>query len=102
VWLKREIEAVRPVVIVALGATALRALTGSALSIETARQQDLWHADGARILAAYHPSAILRAEGERAAQLRSYLKHDLRSAAQIAKTRESIVKRPTARETSRF
>jgi DNA polymerase len=104
VWLDREIGTVRPAVIVALGATALRALTGSALSIESARNRELRLSDGARILATYHPSAILRAEGARAEQLRSNLEHDLRSAARIAtevaKNRESIVKRPKARETN--
>jgi uracil-DNA glycosylase len=84
VWLEQEIEAIRPAVIVALGATALRALTGSVLSIVAARRQELRHADGARILAAYHPSAILRAESARAGQLRSTLQHDLRYAARLA------------------
>jgi DNA polymerase len=89
VWLEQEIEAVRPVVIVALGVTALRALIGSALSIEAARKQELRCADGARVLAAYHPSAILRAEGARAGHLRSTLEHDLRHAAQLA-SRDSV------------
>ncbi|HEY3659506.1 MAG TPA: UdgX family uracil-DNA binding protein [Steroidobacteraceae bacterium] len=88
IWLEQEIAAGKPAVIVALGATALRALTGAALSIDSARQQELRHPNGARILATYHPSAILRAEGERPLELRAHLLADLRRAAQIA-SRES-------------
>ncbi len=88
VWLDEEIAAVKPTVIVALGATALRALTGATLSIESARRQALEHPSGARILATYHPSAVLRAEGERATELRTHLEGDLRTAAQHA-SRES-------------
>jgi uracil-DNA glycosylase family protein len=84
IWLEREISAVLPAVIVALGATALRALTHSTLSIDSARRQELRHPGGARILATYHPSAILRAEDERIEELRAYLVGDLRLAARIA------------------
>jgi probable DNA metabolism protein len=77
VWLEREIAEIRPSVIVALGATALRALAGSTSSIAAARGQTLSHASGARIVATYHPSSILRAEGERAGELRDALVADL-------------------------
>ena len=83
-WLEQEIAAVKPMVIVALGATALRALTGANLSIDGARQRELWHPGGARILSTYHPSAVLRAEGDRILELREHLEHDLRNAAKIA------------------
>ena len=84
VWLEKEIESVKSKVIVALGATALRALTGSALSIDAARRQQLSHPGGANILATYHPSAILRAEGDRAADLRAMLIADLKRAGAAA------------------
>ena len=84
VWLEQEIATVAPTVIVALGATALRALTGTALSIESARLHELRHGGGPRILPSYHPSAILRSEGERRAALRTYLENDLREAAHLA------------------
>ena len=67
-----------------VGAATLRALNPSALSIDSARRQELRHPGGARILATYHPSAILRAENERIEELRTYLVGDLRLAAQIA------------------
>jgi DNA polymerase len=84
VWLERDIDEIGPRVIVALGGTALRALTGSAASIDSARRQELRHAAGARIIASYHPSAIVRAEGERATQLRTILVSDLRRARELA------------------
>jgi uracil-DNA glycosylase family protein len=86
VWLVTEIARVRPLVIVALGATALRALTGSAMSIVAAKERELRHPGGARIVASYHPSAILRAEGGAKAELRRHLVNDLRAAAQIGST----------------
>lgn len=77
VWLHLEIERTQPRVLVALGATALRALTGRSLSIDAARRQSLQHASGIPVLATYHPSAILRAEGDAAARLRELLVQDL-------------------------
>ncbi len=83
VWLEREIGAVGPVVIVALGASALRALTGATMSIEAARHQELVHPSGAQILATYHPAAILRADDDKARALRTHLENDLRRAADL-------------------
>jgi uracil-DNA glycosylase len=83
-WLQVEIATVKPRVIVALGGSALRSLTGSSRSIESAQQMDLHHEGGTRILAAYHPSAILRAEGDRVAQLRTSLVAVLEHAASLA------------------
>ncbi|MFO1397734.1 MAG: UdgX family uracil-DNA binding protein [Burkholderiales bacterium] len=60
-WLDEELAAVRPAVIVALGATALGALTGRKMTIADARAAQLVHDSGARLVATYHPSAALRA-----------------------------------------
>jgi DNA polymerase len=79
-WLNHEIASGQPQVIVALGATALRALTGSSDSIETARNMTLHHSSGARIVCTYHPSAILRAESPQAQTLRERLVVDLQRA----------------------
>ncbi|MDP9087828.1 MAG: UdgX family uracil-DNA binding protein [Pseudomonadota bacterium] len=84
IWLEGELAAVKPRVIVALGATALKALSRSSLTIEAARRQDIPIGQGATLVATYHPSAILRAEGERKQELRTLLVHDLRRAAQLA------------------
>jgi uracil-DNA glycosylase len=80
-WLQGEIAAVRPRVIVALGASALTALVGASHSIEAARQMDFTHAGGAKIFATYHPSAILRADDGRRDELRAYLIAALQRAA---------------------
>jgi uracil-DNA glycosylase len=84
VWLERELDSIRPRVIVALGATALRALVGPSLSVDAARRQSLRHESGAVIVATYHPSAILRAEGGRSEQLRAMLIQDLKKAVETA------------------
>src|SRR5262249_41684338 len=67
-------------VIVALGASALRALTGTTMSVESSRGNALEHPSGARLICTYHPSAILRADPAEARRLRESLIHDLRLA----------------------
>jgi uracil-DNA glycosylase family protein len=84
VWLTAEISALRPRVIVALGATALRAVSGASPPIVQVRGKPLAHAGGARIVATYHPSAILRADEKGALQLRRALLQDLRLARKLA------------------
>src|SRR5688572_12644833 len=81
-WLEREIASRKPTVIVTLGATALRAVLGRAISISAARGHELARSDGIRVIATYHPSALLRApDPEVAASLRAALVADLKSAA---------------------
>jgi DNA polymerase len=82
-WLDQEIARVAPRVIVALGATALKSL-GPKLGVGAAREAVLHDASGARIVATYHPSAILRAEGERQGAMRALLVADLAAAARLA------------------
>jgi DNA polymerase len=84
VWLEQEIEQVKPQALVALGATALRALTGVTMTIERGRAEPLRHSAGPWIIATYHPSAILRAEGEHAEEMRRALIADLRRAHELA------------------
>ena len=80
VWLRNEIDAVKPLVIVALGTSALTALIGSPNTIEAARGKDMNLPSGGRLVASYHPSSILRADAERSATLREALVEDLRRA----------------------
>ena len=83
-WLESEIASRQPEVIVTLGATALRAVLGRAISIGAARELDLARGDGTRVIATYHPSAILRApDPEVAARLRAALVADLRRATEV-------------------
>ena len=86
-WLEAEISALRPQVIVALGATALSALMGRRTTIREARAASLRHPSGAAIIATYHPSAALRAPDE-ALQREIYqaLLEDLVRARQLLKT----------------
>ena len=85
VWFERELASLRPRVIVALGATALRAVLGRALPVGRARSEDLALPDGTRVVATYHPSALLRApDPEAAAKLRSVVLADLRRAYEAA------------------
>jgi uracil-DNA glycosylase len=83
-WLDQEIGMVAPRVIVALGATALRALLGWREPVGKARGAALRHAAGAHLVATYHPSAVLRAEGEDARRLYELLCNDLRRAKRLA------------------
>ncbi|MET0683401.1 MAG: UdgX family uracil-DNA binding protein [Casimicrobiaceae bacterium] len=76
-WLEAEIAAVRPQVIVALGATALAALTHKRMGIAATRGLDIRLGD-AHLVATYHPSALLRApDEERRAELRDAVSEDL-------------------------
>jgi len=76
-WLEAEIAAVRPKVIVALGATALAALTHKRMGIAATRGLDVQLGD-AHLVATYHPSALLRApDEERRTELRDAVSEDL-------------------------
>ena len=81
-WLDAELEAVHARVVVALGAVAARAVTGKAMAVAASRGRPF--ALGERIaFITYHPSAVLRRQ-EDAAEVRSLLVADLRSAAVAA------------------
>ncbi len=61
-WLDVEREIVRPEILVALGATAAQAIIGRDFKITERRGEVIPAVDGGpRLLATYHPSAILRA-----------------------------------------
>ena len=84
IWLETERAIVKPVVVVALGATAARGLFGRVLTITTARGRELHLADGTAAFVTIHPSFLLRIEDE-ADKTREY-RHfvaDLRQAAKV-------------------
>ncbi len=60
-WLEAEIQAVRPRVIVCLGATAAQALLGAAFRVTVGRGRFVESPLAPFVLATVHPSAILRA-----------------------------------------
>jgi DNA polymerase len=74
-WLEAEVAAVRPRVIVALGATAARSVLGRTVAIAAGREA-AHEAFGVPVVVTYHPSAVLRAD-ERAAEIRAALVADL-------------------------
>ena len=59
-WLLEEIEAMSPRLIVALGATAARGLTGRAIPVQSNRGSLLSIDKGLRVLMTIHPSALSR------------------------------------------
>ncbi|MEY2884726.1 MAG: hypothetical protein RL490_2450 [Pseudomonadota bacterium] len=59
-WLDAERVAIRPRVIVALGATAARGITGKAVTIGKARGAPLPQPDGSELWVTVHPSSLLR------------------------------------------
>ena len=60
-WLQAELQAIKPPIIVVLGATAAQALLGKAFRITRQRGQPVESEWADWTLATYHPSAILRA-----------------------------------------
>ncbi len=81
-WIDAEIAAVRPKLIVALGAVAARSLIGRAVGIAASRGRPFEY-DGIPVLVTYHPSAVLRAD-ERAREVRAALVEDLVTARRMA------------------
>jgi DNA polymerase len=59
-FLKREIDLVGPQLVVTLGATALRAMSGKPLAINKTRGEVIPMADGPPIFPTVHPSYLLR------------------------------------------
>jgi DNA polymerase len=84
-WLAAELARVQPRLVVALGAMAAQTLFGNGFRITQGRGQwrDLGeHAHG---MATWHPSAILRAPGDRRGMMYRELVEDLRSIASTKK-----------------
>src|SRR5262245_33012569 len=63
-WLDIEQAIVRPDIIVAMGATAIRSISGRPLAINKIRGRLLALGDGSQMLATIHPSYILRIEDD--------------------------------------
>jgi len=60
-WLEAELRAVKPAVLVCLGATAAQSVMGSQFRLMTQRGQVLTSALAEKVIATIHPSAVLRA-----------------------------------------
>jgi uracil-DNA glycosylase len=75
-WLELELEAVRPALVVCLGATAASQLFGRTARVGELRGKTLELPDGRPALVTIHPSAVLRAGDDRK-QMRAGLLADL-------------------------
>lgn len=103
IWLDIERAIVRPDIIVALGASAIRSVAGRPLTINKIRGRVISLPDGRRMLATIHPSYILRIKGvaDKAAQYRQLvadLKVCRKSLAGTARSKEPAVPRKVTTE----
>lgn len=86
-WLDMERELVKPDLIVSLGGSALRGLTGKSASISSMRNKPITLDGGERLIATIHPSYLLRLpDKERAAQERAYFVADIVKSRQLIET----------------
>ena len=84
-WLGQELEFVAPSVVVALGATAARALLGKPVKIAEVRGQPVVTDEGLVVVTTVHPSYVLRLPDRTAARAeRSRFVEDLRGARELA------------------
>ena len=83
-WLEAELAAVKPAVVLCLGATAAQSFMGSRFSITRNRGRVFETPWAKAFIVTYHPSAILRMEEGPAAQAYADLVADLELAHQIA------------------
>ncbi len=84
-WLLAELQAVRPKVVVCLGATAAKSLLGAKFALMKQRGTLVSSPYAEKVVATIHPSAILRAIDPPAGeQLRAFLRQDLEFAHGLA------------------
>jgi DNA polymerase len=81
-WLLAEIAAVKPKVLVCLGATAAQAILGKAFRVSVDRGKFIPSPHAPHVLATVHPSSILRAQGDEARRIE--MKHFIADLAKIA------------------
>jgi uracil-DNA glycosylase len=80
-WLVSELEAIKPQVLMCLGATAAKSVLGNGFRITQSRGEVMASTWCDRTLASYHPSAILRVpEPDAAEAMREALYNDLKKA----------------------
>jgi len=89
-WLEQELETLRPTVVVALGASAARALLGSTVRVLKDRGKWFEIARAKAVTVTVHPSSILRApDRESRDRAMAEFVSDLKRAAERLKTRSS-------------
>lgn len=81
-WLEAELAAIKPEWLVCLGASAAQSLLGSSFRITKFRGQLIKNSFAPRLMATFHPSAILRApDADARHQMRKDFTADLRKVA---------------------
>jgi probable DNA metabolism protein len=84
-WLLAELDAIKPRVVVCLGASASKSLLGGTFALMKSRGQVQESPFAQKVIATVHPSAILRArDHESRDQLLGFLKDDLAVAYKLA------------------
>ncbi len=84
-WLDRELKLVAAPLVVALGATALRALAGPSAKLSERRGRVVAFGEGRRLFATVHPSFVLRLPDAQARARETAAFHaDIRAAAALA------------------
>jgi DNA polymerase len=84
-WLDQEIAAVQPKLILALGVTAAKQLTGKNIVLSRVRGQVIDLIDGRRMMATTHPSSILRIPDQPSRhKARAALVEDIKAAVKAA------------------
>lgn len=86
-WLERELELVGPALVVAMGATAAKALLGRATGIEANRGKLIDFLPGMQLLVTVHPSFLLRVPDEDRDAAYARFVEDLRKAAPFSRGR---------------
>lgn len=90
-WLEAELKAVRPKVLVCLGATAAQALLGRKFSVTRQRGEPVESDLAPYVIATVHPSSILRApdSAARRSQMNEFVADMANVAAALAKTKRA-------------
>jgi DNA polymerase len=83
-WLDKELDLIKPKLVVALGATAAQTLLGKAVPITKMRGDVVEREDGLRVFLTIHPSFILRIRGheDKEAERERFLK-DMRKVREL-------------------
>jgi uracil-DNA glycosylase family protein len=89
-WLEAELDAIKPRVVVCLGATAAKSVLGTKFGLMKDRGKVVESMYSKQVVATIHPSAVLRAaDSDMRQRLRGFLKDDLALALRTALPRAS-------------
>ena len=88
-WLDAEIEAVRPEVVICMGATAAQAILGKDFKVLRDRGRFVPSDMAPFVMATVHPSSILRARDDRHEQMQAFVRDLTVAAKQIQKLRRA-------------